>query len=213
VALLLLIRHALTDSTGKRLTGRQPGVGLSARGREQAAGLPDRLDGLPLAALYSSPVQRCRETAAPLARRRRLKVALRSSLSEVEYGAWTGRSLSQLRRTKRWNTVQRVPSRMRFPEGESLAEVQARVVEELERIAAAHPKGVVAVFSHADPIRLAVAHLAGAHLDQFQRVLIDPASVSAVALGDGIPRVIRVNDAGPLSGLVPPKPRRGNVRG
>ncbi len=216
MTLLLLVRHGTTDATGKRLTGWTPGVHLSARGREQAERLVERLSGVPVDAIYSSPLERCRETAAPLAAARRLRVRTREDLGEVRYGGWTGRPLAQLARTKLWRSVQQVPSSARFPGGESLAEVQERTVRELRRIAAAYPKGAVAVVSHGDPIRLAVAHYAGVHPDLFQRLVIEPASVSAVLLVEGVPRIAKVNDTGDLASLAPRRARRtssSKVRG
>jgi probable phosphomutase (TIGR03848 family) len=209
----LLIRHALTESTGKRLTGWTPGVHLSARGREQAEELRRRLSGFPLQAIYSSPLERCRETARPVSRAAGLDVVVRPDLGEVRFGAWTGRSLSQLRRTKLWSVVQSTPSRARFPEGESVPEVQHRAVAAVERIAAEHPRSAVAVFSHADVIKLVLATFSGTHMDLFQRLSVSPASVSAVMLGDGVPRILRVNDTGDLRELAPPKRGRAKVRG
>lgn len=208
MALLLLIRHGLTEATGKRLSGWTPGIPLSERGREQADGLAERLAGISIRAIYSSPIERCIQTAAPLAAARSLRVAARDALGEVRYGTWTGRPLAQLARTKLWRSVQQAPTRVRFPEGETLLEVQERAVREIDRIAAGHPRSTAAVFSHADVIRLLLAHFAGVHPDLFQRIIVDPASVSAVALGDGMPRLLKVNDTGDLSGLRGPG-RRG----
>jgi probable phosphomutase (TIGR03848 family) len=206
--LLLLIRHALTDATGRSLTGWTPGVHLSDTGRGQARALAERLTPVPIAAMYSSPLERCLETAEPVAAEKRLSVTPADGLGEVRYGDWTGRTLAQLSRTRLWKVVQSTPSNARFPNGESLLEVQERAARELQRIAAAHPRGVVAVFSHADVIRLVLAHLAGVHLDLFQRLVISPASVTAVALGDAVPRILRVNDTGAVADLIPAKPRR-----
>jgi probable phosphomutase (TIGR03848 family) len=206
VSLLLLVRHALTDSTGKRLTGWQPDVHLSAEGERQADALAERLSPLSVAAIYSSPLERCRETARPYASRARLSVRVKPQLGELKFGDWTGRSLRQLSRTKLWSVVQTTPSLARFPGGESVAEAQARAVEELERIAERHPKETVAVFSHADVIKLVLAWFTGVHLDLFQRISVSPASVSAVALGSGPPRILCVNDTGDLAGLAGPAP-------
>src|SRR5437867_9879483 len=148
MTLLLLVRHGHTDAAGKRLTGWAPGVHLNAQGREEADALLARLEVVPVDAIYSSPLERCRETAAPLARARRLSVRIRKGLIETGYGDWTGRTISQLRRTTLWKTVERTPSAVRFPGGESLLEVQARAVDEMNRIAAGHPKGTVVVVSH-----------------------------------------------------------------
>lgn len=204
MTILLFIRHGLTDQTGIRLSGWTPGLHLSPTGTAQADELVARLATVPVAAAYSSPLERCRETAAPLAKARGLRVRRDKAIGEVDYGDWTGRPLRQLARTKLWRTVQRNPSAARFPDGESLMEVQSRVVHASLRIAAAHPTSAVALFSHGDPIRLALNHFAGAPLDHFQRLVVAPASVSIVALGDDAPRVLAVNATGGLDGLFPP---------
>ena len=201
MTVLLLIRHAHTDSAGKRLTGWSRGVHLNARGRQEAEALADRLDGVPIDAIYSSPLERCRETVAPLARRRGLSIAARRGLLEVDYGEWTGKTISQLRRTKLWRSVQHVPSTVRFPAGESFLEVQARAVAELGRIAVAHPSGTVAVVTHADVLRLLIAHHAGMHPDHLQRLVVDPASVTVVTVSEGSTRLFKVNDTGGLQSL------------
>jgi probable phosphoglycerate mutase len=216
VTVVLLVRHGLTDATGRRLTGWSPGFHLSRTGRDQAERAAERLAMLPIRAVYSSPLERCVETAEALAARLRLAVRHREALGEVRYGDWTGRSLAQLSRTALFRQVLTIPSNVRFPNGESLLEVQERAVGEVHRIAAAHPRAFVAVFSHADVIKLVVAHVAGMHQDLFQRLVIEPASVSAVALSDGIPRILKVNDTGDLGSLVPPrrpKRRAAKVRG
>ena len=213
MALLFLIRHALTDQTGKRLYGWTPGVHLSERGREQAGEIAARFDGLSLSAIYSSPLERCRETAEPIAATKRLAILTRRELGEVDYGRWTNRPLAQLTRTKLWKTVQHLPSQAVFPEGESFLQVQERGLRAIGEIAASHPRQHVAVVSHGDVIRLLISHLAGAHVDEFQRIAIDPASVSAVAVGDGQPRIFRVNDTGSLAGFVRQRRPGGNVKG
>lgn len=217
MTVLLLIRHGATAASDAGvLAGWTPGVHLTDAGREQAERLVERLEGVPLTALYSSPLERCRETAAPIAAARRLAVRVREDLGEVRYGEWTGRKIRQVMRTKLWRVIQGTPSRARFPGGESLLEVQVRVVAELERIAAAHPGRAVAVVSHADAIRLAVSHFTGAHTDLFQRVVVEPASVSAVAVGDGPPRILKVNETGDLTTLLrkarPDQGRRSRPR-
>jgi probable phosphomutase (TIGR03848 family) len=208
MTVLLLIRHANTDAAGKRLTGWSQGVHLNARGREEAERLADRLEGIPVDAIYSSPLERCRETIAPLARRRGLPVAGCRGLLEVDYGDWTGRTISQLRRTKLWRSVQQAPSTVRFPNGESFLEVQARAAAELGLIAAANPSGTVAVVTHADVVRLLIAHHAGMHTDHVQRLVVDPASVTVVAVAEGVTRLLKVNDTGGLEALRPRKDSR-----
>jgi probable phosphomutase (TIGR03848 family) len=209
MTVLLLVRHAHTDAAGKRLTGWARGVHLNERGQREAAALAERLADLPIAAIYSSPLERCRETAAPLARRLGVAVVTRRQLREVDYGEWTGRTIAAVRRTRLWRSVQHTPSRVRFPGGESLLEVQTRAASEVERIALAHPVDTVVVLSHADVVRVTLAHLLGMPLDGLQRLGVAPASVSAVALGDGHVRVLKVNDTGDLSELrVRPGSRR-----
>ena len=211
---LLLVRHGHTDVAGKRLTGWQRGVHMNARGRREAERLVERLEGVPIDAIWTSPLERCRETAAPLARDRGLSPIVHRELIEVNYGDWTGRSIAQLRRTRLWRSVMHAPSTVRFPGGESMLEVQARMVDAAMNLVEAHPGGIVMAVSHADPIRLLVTHLAGTHADHLQRLAIDTASISVVTLGEGIPRVQKVNDTGDLSALRPrPKPRSRKVGG
>ena len=201
MTLLLLVRHAATDAAGKRLAGWSRGVHLNARGREEAARLVERLDGIPIDAIYTSPLERCRETIAPLARRRGLTVVARRGLLEVDYGEWTGRTISSLRRTRLWRIVQRSPSTVRFPGGETLLEVQARGASELDALAAAHPNQSIVVVTHADVIKLLVAHVVGMHADHLQRLTIDPCSVSVVSIHEGQVTLVNANDTGGLETL------------
>ncbi len=200
--ILLLIRHALTGQTGKRLYGRTPGVHLSARGRAQAERLAEHLAPVRLQALYSSPMERCVETAREIARGRRLRVRILRDLDEVDYGRWAGRSFKALAGTRLWRRLRWAPSSARFPDGETLREVQHRAVDALEGVAERHPRGAVALVTHGDVVRLALAHYAGIPIDLFQRLEVAAASVSAVALpGDGPPRILRMNDTGALDDL------------
>jgi probable phosphomutase (TIGR03848 family) len=203
---LVLVRHGHTDTAGKRLTGWTPGVHLNARGRREAERLVERLDGVRIDAVVSSPLERCRETAAPLAKARRLSVRIRRAWIETGYGEWTGRSIAQLTRTRLWRTVMHAPSNARFPGGESLLEVQARAVDAALEVAREHPRGTVAVVSHADVIRLLLAHVAGAHPDHLHRWSVETGSISAVSLDGGVPRLLAVNDTGDLAFL---RSRRG----
>jgi probable phosphomutase (TIGR03848 family) len=212
MAVLLLIRHAITEQTGKRLYGRRPGIHLSDRGREQAASLAERVARVRPAALYSSPLERCLETAAPIAEATGLEVRKVPELLEIDYGSWTGRPFSSLRGTKLWERVRRLPSAAKFPEGEAMLDVQRRVVTVLEELAGDHPRGAVAVVSHGDPIALALAHFLGLHVDLFQRIHAAPASVSAVVLSDAAPLVVRIGDTGTLDDLRPQPRRRASHR-
>ena len=207
---LLLVRHGHTDAAGKRLTGRAPGVHLNELGRRQAEGLVERLEGVRIDAIVSSPLERCRETAAPIAKARGRAVDVGRAWIEVGYGEWTGRSISQLRRTKLWRRVMFAPSNVRFPGGESLLEVQGRAVDATLDIAARHARGTVLVVSHADVIRLLVAHVAGMHADHLQRLSIDTASITAVSISDGFPRLLTVNETDDLAVL---RSRRGKLGG
>jgi probable phosphomutase (TIGR03848 family) len=209
MTVLLLVRHGLADATGERLYGRTEGVHLSERGRAQAEDLARRLGALPIEAVYTSPLERCRETAGPIATVAGVRVRAAPGLLETDTGDWTGRSFKQIGRTRLWRRIRVLPSSARFPAGESLTEVQARALRALERIAEGHRKGLVAVVSHGDPIRLALAHYAGVPLDLFQRLEVEPASVSAVSLGSGPPRILRLNDTGGFGDMAP----RGTHRG
>jgi probable phosphomutase (TIGR03848 family) len=198
VTVFLLVRHAVTSHTGHKLTGWAPDVHLSEEGRTQADAVAERLAKAPIKAIYSSPIDRTLETARAVASKHRLDVQVRDDIGEVRYGAWTNRSLKSLAKTKLWTKVQRFPSAARFPQGETLREVQARAVGELERIQARHPKQLVCVVSHSDVIRLVVAHYLGVHIDLFQRIAIGPASVSAIAVGEEGPMVLSVNANAPV---------------
>ncbi|HEX2025852.1 MAG TPA: MSMEG_4193 family putative phosphomutase [Actinomycetota bacterium] len=209
MAVLVLVRHAVTDQTGKRLYGQRPGIHLSARGRDQSEEVARRLSGLPIAAVYSSPLERCVETAEPIAGALGLEVQPDPRLLETDMGAWTGKTFGQVRRARLWSRILAVPSSTRFPDGESLAEVQARAVAAVESIGARHGNGHAVVVSHGDPIRLVLAHYAGLHLDLFQRLEVAPASVSMVATGEHGPRLLRLNDTGSLDLA---GPRGGRMR-
>jgi probable phosphomutase (TIGR03848 family) len=200
---LFLIRHGLTAVTGSRLYGRTEGIHLDERGRRQAAALVERLDRVRLSALYTSPLERCVETLEPLAAAKGLEIRRSDALIEMDAGDWTGRTLPSLRRTRLWGTVQRNPSRFHFPAGESFVEAEARILDEIERIVTRHPRGRVVVGTHGDLVRMLISHYTGAHLDQFQRVMVEPASVSVIHLGDGVPRILLVNDTGSLHRFAP----------
>jgi probable phosphoglycerate mutase len=199
MATIFLIRHGLTAQTGRVLYGRTPGIDLDERGRAQAEGLVGRFAPVRLTALYSSPLERCVQTVEPLAAAQRLEVIDDAALIEMDAGSWTGRTLPQLRRTKPWKVVQEQPSAFRFPGGgEGFVEAQARAVGAVERIARRHRRGRVGIATHGDIVRIVLAHLAGSILDEFQRIVIDAASVSVVALDGRRPRVLLVNDTGGL---------------
>jgi probable phosphoglycerate mutase len=197
------VRHAVTAVTGRRLPGRAPGLHLSDEGRRQAEQVARRLARLPrVAAVYTSPLERARETAAPIARARGLAVQVERGLLELDVGAWTGITLARARRKREWATVQRHPSGFCFPGGESFAEMQARVTAALSALVARHPGATI---SHADPIKAAAAQAVGAPLDLFQRIVIAPASVTAIAYGSHGPLVLTLNSGdGDLAWLARP---------
>ncbi len=188
-----LVRHGVTDHTGHKLTGWMPDVHLTELGVVQAEAVAEFLSDVRLAAVYSSPIERTMETAVAIARRQNLKVRRRRRLGEIQFGRWTNRSFGTLRRTKLWARVQRFPSGVRFPGGETFIEVQRRAIEELEALKEAHPKQAVCCVSHADVIRLIAGHYLGVHIDLFQRIDIGPASTTVIAIGDSGPRVLSVN--------------------
>ena len=195
--LVLLVRHGLTPTTGTSLPGRAPGLHLSEAGQAQADIVAARIGELArVDAVYASPLERARETAAPIARARHLKVHVDKGLLECDFGEWTGGKLTDLAKRPEWKTVQSFPSGFRFPGGESFTEMQTRMVTCLDRLRAAHPGGVVVAVSHADPIKAAVAHAMGTHLDLFQRLVISTCSVTAVAYGQTGPVVLTVNSTG-----------------
>ncbi len=180
--LFVLVRHGQTPTTGKVLPGRAPGLHLADTGRTQAQAAADRIAALGrVDAVYSSPLERARETAAPIGTVRGLKVHVDRGLQECDFGDWTGTELKKLMKLPEWNTVQRAPSTFRFPGGESFTEMQSRMVTTLDRLRATHDGGVVVCVSHADTIKAAVAHAMGTHIDLFQRIVISPCSITAIA--------------------------------
>ena len=193
--LFLLIRHGETNYVKKgRLSGQQPGIHLNRKGKAQAKALIDKFAGAPIKTIYSSPLERALETAAPLAKALGLEVNHCPGLIDTDVGDWTDRTLKSLRREKTWRTVQTAPSLLRFPGGETFGEAQYRICQQIENLAAAHqPEDLIACFSHADPIKLAVAYFIGLPLDLFQRLTISPASISALMIGESGSRLLTLN--------------------
>ncbi|MBI5950519.1 MAG: histidine phosphatase family protein [Chloroflexi bacterium] len=202
--LLLLIRHGENDyvKTGK-LAGRLPGVHLNQRGQDQARALGEALKDVPLKAIYSSPLDRAMETAAPIASARGLEIIPEPDLMEVNVGKWQGKSVKVLRLMKVWKIVQNSPSRFRFPEGESFPEMQTRITGALERITKKHnkPQDIVAVVFHSDPIKLTVAHFLGMPLDHFQRLGCDTGSLTAMYISESGANLVKLNQRPPFEFL------------
>lgn len=193
---ILLIRHAVNDfvKTG-RLAGWTPGVHLNDEGKVQAEALGKRLADAPIKHLYASPLERTMETAEAIRQHHpHLEIRPNDQLGEVRYGEWEGMEISKLSGRKMWHLVQHYPSRASFPNGETMRGVQDRAVNAIEQLVAAHPRDLVVVVSHADLIKMILAHYLGMHLDEFQRIVIAPASISSLMLGFGRPYVGTMND-------------------
>lgn len=203
--LVLLVRHGSTPTTGSTLPGRAPGLHLSEQGQAQAADAADRIAELAdVAAVYASPLERTRETAAPIARSVGRRVRTNRGLLECDFGEWTGKRLSRLRELPEWQAVQRSPSRFRFPGGESFAQMQLRMADTVADLVQRHPGETIVAVSHADPIKALLAHVLGVHLDLFQRLVVSPCSASAVLFHEDVPVVLTVNSTGgDLAALAP----------
>jgi probable phosphomutase (TIGR03848 family) len=212
---VLLVRHGLTDAnTSGVLAGWTPGVHLAERGREQAAALAGRLADIPFTSIVTSPLERCRETADALASGRAgLTVQTDDRLGECRYGEWEGQALKTLAKDPLWKVVQSHPSAARFPGGEALRETQARAVEAVRtHNAELGDDAIWVAVSHGDVIKAVLADALGMHLDAFQRIQIDPCSVSVVRYTELRPFVLRMNDSGGgVSDLMPPR-KRGRRR-
>lgn len=199
---ILLVRHAHNPYLAEgRLAGRTPGVHLDDTGRRQAQALAARLASLPIAAVYCSPLERARETGEPIAAAHGLAVQILEDLNETDCGEWTGRAIAELNQTGLWAQMQTCPSCAAHPGGEGITAVQARMARALDRICAAQRGRLSVIVSHADPIKAALAHYVGLHIDHFQRLSVEPASVSELAFAPGGPRLIRCNDTAHLATL------------
>jgi len=195
--LIIMVRHGKTPSTGKLLPGRAKGLHLSDTGKQEALVVAERLSKIKkVAAIYASPLERARETAAPIAKALKQKVIINKGLLECDFGDWTGEELAKLMKLPEWSNVQRAPSTFRFPKGESFTEMQTRMVSTLDDLRKKHSGGVVICVSHADPIKAAVAHAMGTNIDLFQRIVISTCSVTAVSYSSFGPVVLTVNSTG-----------------
>jgi probable phosphomutase (TIGR03848 family) len=195
--MVLLVRHGRTATTGAVLPGRARGLHLAEPGVTQAEAAAARIALLPkVAAVYASPLERTRETAAPIGRAVGQRVRTARGLLECDFGEWTGRRLDELRKLPEWAAVQQRPSTFTFPGGESFADMQLRIWDQIGRLVADHPGGTVVAVSHADPIKAAVAMATGVHLDLFQRIVISPCSITPLLFTADGPVVLAVNSTG-----------------
>ncbi len=198
---LLLIRHALNDWVGKRVAGWTPGVSLNEEGRKQAARLAEWLEAVPLEAIYSSPLERALETAQPIAKSHDLELQIRDSLGETRYGELDGKPLEEVMESELWEQFRAYPSRTRFPGAETIYEVQVRVVGELEHLLQSYRDGNIAVVTHADPIRVAVARYIGLPLDLVGRIWVSTASITVLRFDEWGPRLTHLSHTGSLDFL------------
>jgi probable phosphomutase (TIGR03848 family) len=199
---LVLIRHAHSEANAAGiLSGRLPNVHLSDKGLEQSEHLAVRLGNFPVATLRISPMERCFETISPwinsivLPNNPRFEPTIDQELTEVDYGTWSGKKLAILSKNKLWKTVQEAPSRMYFPSGEGIAQMQARAMTSVHEAVSSQAKGAAVIVSHGDVIKSIVASALGMHLDEFQRIVIDPASISILDFSTTKPRVLLLNDS------------------
>jgi len=198
MARVYLVRHAVTAETGSRLSGRTLGIRLSEAGHSQAVALGERFGAGKITEILTSPVQRCRETAAAIGVTTGIKPRVDRSFIEIDYGTWTGRTFGPLRRTKLWKQLFVSPSRVAFPEGESLLAAGARAVQGIEAAVERSPRGRIAVVSHADIIKMVVSHYIGQPFDLYQRLTVSPAAVSVMDLPEaGFPSVLTINTTDP----------------
>jgi probable phosphomutase (TIGR03848 family) len=197
MTLLYLIRHAENEQLKKgRLVGWKPGVHLNERGIMQAQALGKLLRKANFKAIYASPLERTMETARFIAKAQSLEVVAREGLGEIHFGTWQGYTFKALRRRKLWPVIQKTPSLAKFPKGESISGAQARIVGELDELRARHHqrKAAFACVSHADMIKLAVAHYIGLPLDMYQRLAVEPASITVLAIGESQIKLLSFND-------------------
>ncbi|MGE5401997.1 MAG: histidine phosphatase family protein [Ignavibacteriales bacterium] len=197
-----LIRHGDTTA-GSSIPGRLPGVHLSEQGRLQAGRLAERLDKVPFDLICSSPLERARETAGPLAKRQKKEIVILDDIIEIDFGNWTGKSFEELEPLERWKLFHTFRSGTRPPGGELMADVQKRMTGQLVRLRDEHPRGTIALFSHGDPIKTAIAHFAGIPLDFILRIKINTASFSVIGLDQWEAKIHCINDTGNLPDLNP----------
>jgi probable phosphoglycerate mutase len=203
VTTICYVRHGSTPTTGKILPGRARGLHLSDAGRGEASDTASRFSGVAIAAIYTSPLERARETAAPITKVVGRPAVVDRGLLECDFGEWTGGELAKLAKLPEWRTVQRYPSGFRFPGGESFVELQSRLVETTDRYRVKHPGEIIVAVSHADCIKAVLASALGVPLDLFQRIMVGTCSTSIVAYGPAGPMVLAVNSYAPMERLLP----------
>jgi len=209
---ILLIRHAVNEyvATGK-LAGRLDGVHLNDDGKLQAKALGERLADAPIKHIYYSKLDRTQETAEAIhAHHQNIPLEVNNGILEVDYGDWQDMKINDLRKRKMWEVIQEYPTRAYFPNGESMRAVQNRVIDEIESLVKKHPNQMIALVFHADLIKMTVAHYLGVHLDNFQRIVISPASISTLILGHSRPFVGNVNDIAHVQELERQKKKEQN---
>ena len=207
--IVLLIRHGENEWTAShKLAGRTPGVHLNEYGRQQVEALGKRLANVKLDAIYASPLERTMETAQAIAEHHQLEIQPQPDFLEVDYGDWTGEEIKKLAKTKSWPVIQFYPSGASFPGGESMYGMQARFVQEINRLAAVHSGQTIALVGHADLIKAAVAHYLGVHFDLFQRIMISTASITTINFTPLGPRIVAIND----THHNPPPPQKKNKK-
>ena len=194
MSVFYLIRHGNNDWVGKKLAGWLPGVHLNEEGRRQADQAAEILAARPITRIFSSPLDRAKETAAPLARKLGLEVHYSAKLGELHFGDWTGQSIEELSRTPAWRRWNAFRSAGRIPNGEMISEAQARMVSEIERLRCEFPEEQIAIFSHGDPIRAALMHYLGMPLDFLPRLEVSPAGISILSLTELSAEIHCVND-------------------
>jgi broad specificity phosphatase PhoE len=188
-----LIRHATNDYVGKRIAGRSAGVLLNAEGLQQADILAQHLCSEPIEKIFCSPLERCQQTAAPLAKKLNVPVQISDALAEVEFGDWTGKSLKELASIPEWHVWDHSRTRARIPNGETIEEVQSRMVNEVEKLRSQFPNATIGIVSHGDPIRAVLFHYLSISLDLMLRLEIDPASVSMIEVSSSQSSVRYIN--------------------
>jgi probable phosphomutase (TIGR03848 family) len=198
MATFLLIRHGNTDMVGRVLAGRMPGVHLNEEGRTEAEELAQRLAPYNIDFLCSSPLERTRETARPIAELKGLEVEIREGLTEIDTGEWTGMQITDLQPRKMWKLFNSFRTGTRIPGGEHILEVQKRMVDEIENLRSRAPSGSFGIFSHGDPIKTVIAYYAGMQLDSFDRITISPASLSILVVEDHGSRIKCLNNTANL---------------